>query len=207
MVVARLAELERPVLSDFADFDDRHLGLHEVGHRQVLRLAHRVGKHDAERHPLAVPPRRVESELPDRMEIEPPWPRLHVAPVAADVEHLGEGKTGHLLDVLFERLAPGARGLGGTGLLPRVSDQSRAEIRDRPFGRGRGRDREPAVVLFNSERTLVEPVHRNRPRAKIVSRPEVCGHVRPSRAGKRAQRRGGLEPVTSVHGGTSQIHK
>ena len=199
MVVARFAELERAVLRNAADGDNGHLGLDEIGQGQVLRLADGVGNHDAEGDALFVAPRRVEGQAPDGRQIEAPEPPLHVAPVAADVEHVDERQAGHALDVLLERLASGARGERRTGLFPGVAYQAEAIVGHGALGGAGGGDGEPAVVLLDGERPLVQSVAHARARTEVISRPEVGGHVGPQPAGRQTKRRRAADPIPSAH--------
>src|SRR5262249_18973112 len=136
----------------------------------------------------------------------PSGPALDVAPVAADVEHVHEGKARELLDLGLERGAPLARGERGAVLLPRVADEAGAEVADGLARRRGGLDRVPALVLCDADRALVEAIQYARRRAEVVAGPEMDGNVG-GRVRPRARERGERGPrlhelATSDHADT-----
>ena len=91
---------------------------------KLFRLKDRVGRLDAEGDALAMPLRRRQRQLPYRVQIQPPRLLLHIAPVAANVEHIDKGQARHLLHVVFQCLPAFAHGDGRATFLPRITDQA-----------------------------------------------------------------------------------
>src|SRR6185437_7126186 len=72
---------------------------------------------------------------------------------------------------------------GWSIFLPAIADQPGAEIADM-LGGGLGReDSEPALILLDAKRALVETVGRARRRAKVIAWPLMIGYVRPRSPG------------------------
>ncbi len=53
---------------------------------------------------------------------------LNVSPIATDVQHIDKWQGGHFFDGLFQRFFAALHGERGTIFLPRVTDQTGAEI-------------------------------------------------------------------------------
>src|SRR5436309_3210550 len=100
MVITRLAKLSCTA-RDVPYFHEWNAVQKEVRQGDFLRLERVVRQLDAKRYPQALGFCRIECQLPDWVEIESSRPRLHVAPVAADIEHIDEGEARHLFDVLL----------------------------------------------------------------------------------------------------------
>ena len=159
------------------DRDERHLRLEKVGESELRGLDLRVGELNAEGEALAVSAGGVTSEGPDRVEVEPARTALHVAPVAADVEHVHERQRGEALDRQLERFLARSRRERRAVLLPRVPDEAEAGVADAAgAGRRRG-DRVPALVLLDAEGALVQPVGDDRAGAEVVALPEVRAFI------------------------------
>src|SRR5512140_1489074 len=109
------------------------------------------------------------------MKVQPPFALLHVAPVATYVENVHKRKRRHLLDVLLQRLASRARRQRRPALLPGVADTPLAEITHRLQRARGGGDGEPAFVLLDAERALVQAVGRLRLAVKVIALPEMSG--------------------------------
>src|SRR5262249_38500746 len=156
---------------------ERDLGLQEIGKGELGRLDLRVRELDAEADAESMPLRGVEGRGPDGMEVEAARTRLHVAPVAADVEYVHEGQGSEEPDPVLELLPSFAHRERGAVLLPRVAHEAEAEIADERVRRRRGLDRVPPLVLVDAERPLVQAIADARSGTEVVALPEVDRHV------------------------------
>ena len=113
----------------------------------------------------SVAARGVERHRPHRVRgRDGPGRRLHVAPVAADVEDVHEGQARERLDRVLQACLAAPHGQRGTVLFPGVADEARPEVADGRGRRGGGGHRVPALVLLDAERALIEPVRGDRRR-------------------------------------------
>lgn len=180
MVIARFAKFDAASeISRPSDGGHRDFSAQEIRHGKPLRLGNSVGEHHSKRHPFAVRFRRVECQLPDRVQIEPARLALDIPPVAPDVEHVHEGKGSYLLDVVLERLPAGTGSQRRSTLLPGIAAEPQAEIPNR-LGRWRGSGQgPPALILLDREWPLIQAAGNLRPRAEVVTLPQVVRHIRP----------------------------
>src|SRR5271157_300373 len=158
VVIARFQVLRARARGDVADLDHGDFSAQEIWDREVLRLKLRTGELDPERHTKTVAFGSVESEVPDRIEIELARALLNIAPVTPNVEDILERKAGHLLHMLCERLAAVSGSQRWTVLLPGVADQPESRIAQRAVGGCGIEDGLPTLVLVNVKGALVEPL-------------------------------------------------
>ena len=187
MIVARL----HPVAILLAG--DRRIGVAKLAHRpnrnhwnartqklrqrQLLRLKRRIGTLHAKRDPKAVAFRSIESQTPHRIEVESAGPLLHVAPVAANIEHIDKRKAGHLLHVVFQGLAAFSHGDGRTFFLPGITKQPKPRVAERLL-RGRGiQNSLPAFVLIDIERTLLQAILGCKSTTEAIALPKMPGDL------------------------------
>ena len=141
----------------------------------------------AESHTQAAPFGGIEGQFPDGMQVETTGAALDIAPVAADVEDIDEWQRRELLDMLLDGLGASARGERRAAFLPGVADESQPPIADGLIRR-RGRcDREPALVLIDAERALVQAIGDCGARAEIVAVPAVRRNIGKSEGGRGAE--------------------
>ncbi len=178
-IVTRFAEIEAGLvlLGFVANVDDRNFVVEKIRHRKLLRLDIWTGKLDAESNSQIVALGGVECDVPNRGQIQLAGPCLHIAPIAADVQHVHKWQRSHFLHALFQRFPAALHAECRAVFFPGIADQATAKISDVLARRLGGEDREPALVLVNAEWPLVEPIG-NLGRAKLDS-PPTYGQVHP----------------------------
>ena len=162
------------------DVHDRYFVLQKIRQRKLLRLDIRTGKLDAESNTQIVSFGSVECDLPNRGQAQLAGPRLHIAPVAANIQYVHKGQRSHFLHALFQRFPTALHPERRPVLLPRVADQPSAKISYVIAGRLSSEDREPPLVLVNAKWPLVESI-RNLRRAKWITLPQMVRYIRPHR--------------------------
>src|SRR6185503_16603139 len=119
-----------------------------------------------------------ECDIPNRGQTQLAGPRLHIAPIAADVQHVHKWQRRHFLYALFQGFPATLHVECGAVFFPGIADQATAKISNVLARRLGGEDREPALVLVDAERPLVKPVC-NLGRAKLVALPQMVRYIRP----------------------------
>ena len=120
----------------------------------------------------------AESQIPYGIEIEPAGLLLHVAPVATDIKHIDKRKTGHLLHMIFQRLAAFAHGDGRSALLPRITKQPKPRVAKRLLRWRRIQNGLPTFILVDVEWTLVQAIFGCEVRGEIITLPQVLWILR-----------------------------
>jgi hypothetical protein len=175
MVIARLAILRIPLAGDLADVDQRNAIAQEGRQGDLFGLKRSVRELNPKSDTQALAPGRVERQSPDRIQIEAAGPRLHVAPIAANVQDIDEWQAGDLFDMLLQSFSAGASRKGRPTFFPAVSHQPKPRISQRLFRRAGEQNRLPALVLFNIEGSLVQTLSRRlRKRDGMVPRRAGC---------------------------------
>src|ERR1700687_1384086 len=160
MVVARLAILAITFAGDAADVDEGDAVAQESRKGHLFRLERGVGKLNPERDAKTFALRRIEGQGPNRIEIQPSWTRLHVSPIAANVEDAHEGQAGNLLYVLLKSLPACACGQGWPTLFPGIANQAQTRIAQWFFGWCGEEYRLPSLVLIYVKGTLIQALSR-----------------------------------------------
>src|SRR4051812_40191865 len=132
MIVTRFAILGVPVTKP-PNLNHRYAIAQEGGQCDLFRLKGGVRELNPEGDAESFASGCVESERPNRIEIQSSGTRLYVAPIAANVKNIHKRQIGNLFDVLFERFAPGSRRKRGTTFFPAVSHQPQSRIAQRFF--------------------------------------------------------------------------
>src|ERR1700733_3668773 len=111
-----------------ANLHEGNTGMQKLWQRKLLWLEHRVRRLDSESNTKPMPLCGSQRQLPNGIQIQSPSLLLHIAPIAANVEHIHKRKTCDLLNVIFQCLSPFAYGNRGPALLPRIPNQPEARI-------------------------------------------------------------------------------
>src|SRR5689334_981148 len=96
----------------------------------------------------------------------------------------------------LERFPSGSRGQRWTAFLPRVSDKAEAGVALRLFRRRGEEKREPALILVDIERTLIQPVAGRSRRAQLLL---IEQRRDARRGGHRSEQRSPLQQGSSIH--------
>ena len=158
MVIARLSKLGVAPFRDASDFHQRNSLAQECRKGNLLRLERIVRQLNSKCDAKSLALGRVHRQGPYRIKIEPSGTRLHVAPIAADVENIDERQARDLLHVLLERFPARPRRERRAALFPCVADESKARITERAFGWCCKQHCLPALILVDFKRTLIQSV-------------------------------------------------
>src|ERR1700733_4400054 len=179
MIIARFNPITRGSAGEFAtavfphraDLHHRNAVAQKLGECKLLRLKYCVGRRDAEGDAQSMPLRSRQGQVPYRIQIQSACLLLHIAPVTANVEHIDKWQTGHLLNMIFQRLPPFAHGYRRPTFLPCIADKAKARIAQRLFRRSRKRDYLPTLILVDIEWALIQTFLGWKKRTKVISLP------------------------------------
>src|SRR3984885_654989 len=156
MVITRLSKWCIALARDASDFHQRNSLAQKWRKGHLLRLERIIRQSNAKRDAQAFALGRGHRQSPSRIEVEPSRARLHVAPIAANVENIHERQARDLLHVLLQCFPARPRGQRRPTLLPAVADQSKSRIPDRPLGWRRKQHCLPALILVDLKRPLIQ---------------------------------------------------
>src|SRR3984885_15387232 len=169
MVITRLSKWCIALARDASDFHQRNSLAQKRRKGHLLWLERIIRQLNSKRDAQAFALGRVHRQRPNRIEIEPSRARLHVAPIAANVENIHEWQAGDLLHVLLECFPSRPRGQRRPTFLPAVADQSKSRIPDRPLRWRRKQHGFLDVILFNIKRTLIQPLGDGRTEGEVTA--------------------------------------
>src|SRR5262249_42127874 len=131
MVITRLAELRTTFTGNLSNLHHRDAVAQKSRNGNFFRLERIIRKLNTKRNTQSFPLGRIQSQREYGIKVEFAVFGLHIAPIAAYVEHVNERQTRHFLNMLRNRLAPLAGGDRWATLLPAVTDQPKPGIANR----------------------------------------------------------------------------